>query len=404
MFKSITRTVWILSLISLFNDAASELLIPVMPIYLRSIGFSVLLIGVLEGLAEATAGLSKGYFGQLSDLSGKRVPFVRLGYLLSAISKPMMAAFAWPLWIFGARTLDRFGKGIRTGARDALLNQETTPSTKGAVFGFHKSMDTVGAVIGPAMALIYLHFHPGQYRSMFLIAFAPGLLAVASSYLLRDRAPSPNVIPELRRVGASGISTWPILSFISYWKRASQPYRRLVIGLLAFALFNSADAFLLLRVKSAGLSDARVIGIYIFYNVVFALASFPLGHLGDRLGLKRVLLVGLALFAIVYFGMAREAGIIWYGALFLIYGVYAAATDGISKAWIASLIDKRDSATAIGFFSGFQSICAMLASAITGALWYGFSAQVAFIATGCATVVVVGYLVVSAPAPVRASG
>ena len=399
MFKSITRAVWILSLISLFNDAASELLIPVMPIYLRSIGFSVLLIGVLEGLAEATAGLSKGYFGQLSDLSGKRVPFVRLGYLLSAVSKPMMAVMAMPLWIFLARTLDRFGKGIRTGARDALLNQETTPSTKGAVFGFHRSMDTLGAVIGPAMALLYLHFHPGQYRSMFLIAFAPGLLAVACSYLLKDRGPSlHSSLPT-----GEGRGRVRFFSFIGYWRNAPSAYRKLVIGLLAFALFNSADAFLLLRVKSAGLSDTRVIGIYIFYNVVFALASFPLGHLGDRLGLKRVLLSGLTLFALVYFGMAREAGILWYGALFLIYGVYAAATDGISKAWIASLIDKRDTATAIGFFSGFQSICAMLASAITGALWYGFSAQVAFIATGCATVAVIGYLWISAPAsaPVR---
>ncbi len=408
LFKSISRTVWILSLISLFNDAASELLIPVMPIYLRSIGFSVLLIGVLEGLAEATAGLSKGYFGQLSDRSGKRVPFVRLGYLLSAISKPMMAVMAMPLWIFGARTLDRFGKGIRTGARDALLNHETTPSTKGAVFGFHRSMDTIGAVIGPAMALLYLHFHPGQYRSMFLIAFAPGLLAVACSYLLRDRAPSPNVIPERGRSEgsgprASGISNARFFSFISYWRIAPSAYRKLVIGLLAFALFNSADAFLLLRVKSAGLSDTHVIGIYIFYNVVFAAASFPLGRLGDRIGLKRVLLFGLALFAFVYFGMAREAGILWYGALFLIYGVYAAATDGISKAWIASLIEKRDTATAIGFFSGFQSICAMLASAITGALWYGFGAEVAFIATGCATVLVIGYLVVATSAPVKAS-
>src|SRR6476646_7963055 len=136
--KILTRTVWILSLVSLFTDVASEMLYPVMPMFLREIGFSMLLIGILEGVAEAIAGLSKSYFGKLSDLSGRRVPFVRLGYLLSALSKPMMAVFIYPLWIFSARTLDRLGKGIRTGARDALLSGEATPETKGRVFGFHR--------------------------------------------------------------------------------------------------------------------------------------------------------------------------------------------------------------------------------------------------------------------------
>ena len=147
-------------MVSLLTDAASEMLYPIMPIYLKSIGFSIVLIGILEGVAEATAGLSKGYFGKLSDISGRRVPFVQLGYTLSTISKPMMAMFTYPLWIFFARTIDRFGKGIRTGARDALLSDEATPETKGKVFGFHRSMDTIGAVIGPLFALLFLYFYP----------------------------------------------------------------------------------------------------------------------------------------------------------------------------------------------------------------------------------------------------
>jgi hypothetical protein len=151
--KYITRTVWILSIVSLLTDTASEMLYPIMPLYLKTIGFSIVLIGILEGVAEATAGLSKGYFGKLSDISGKRVPFVQIGYAFSAISKPMMAVFIYPLWIFFARTIDRFGKGIRTGARDAILSDEATPQTKGKVFGFHRSMDTFGAVLGPALAL-----------------------------------------------------------------------------------------------------------------------------------------------------------------------------------------------------------------------------------------------------------
>ena len=158
--KIFTRAVWIVSIVSLLTDISSEMLYPVMPVYLKSIGFSVLLIGLLEGLAEAIAGLSKGYFGKLSDVTGKRVPFVRLGYLMSSVSKPMLAMFVYPLWIFFARTIDRFGKGLRTSARDAILSEESTPENKGKIFGFHRGMDTLGAVLGPVAALIYLDFYP----------------------------------------------------------------------------------------------------------------------------------------------------------------------------------------------------------------------------------------------------
>src|SRR6478736_3969717 len=147
--RIITRTIWILSIVSLLTDVASEMLYPIMPIYLRSIGFSMVLIGILEGVAEATAGLSKGYFGKLSDQLGRRTPFVRLGYSLSAISKPLLAFFINVWWVFFARTIDRLGKGIRTGARDALLSDESSPENKAKVFGFHRSMDTFGAVLGP---------------------------------------------------------------------------------------------------------------------------------------------------------------------------------------------------------------------------------------------------------------
>jgi len=164
------------------------MLYPIMPIYLKTIGFSILLIGILEGLAEATAGLSKGYFGKLSDLSQRRVPFVQIGYALSSISKPMMAVFVFPLWIFLARSMDRLGKGIRTGARDAILSEEATPSTKGKVFGFHRSMDTFGAVLGPGLALVYLYYFPQDYKTFFLVAFIPGMLAVMTTFFLKDKS------------------------------------------------------------------------------------------------------------------------------------------------------------------------------------------------------------------------
>ena len=152
-----------LSLVSLFTDMASEMLYPVMPLFLKHIGYTALFIGILEGIAEAVAGLSKSYFGKLSDSSGKRLPFVQLGYTMSAISKPMLAILVYPWWIFLSRTIDRLGKGIRSGARDAMLSDESTKETRGRVFGFHRSMDTLGAVFGPAIALVYLYFNPDNY-------------------------------------------------------------------------------------------------------------------------------------------------------------------------------------------------------------------------------------------------
>ncbi len=184
-----------LSLISLFTDMGSEMLYPILPLYLKSIGFSVVLIGILEGVAEATIGLSKGYFGKRSDSLGKRVPFVQFGYSLSVIAKPLMILFVQPLWVFFTRTLDRLGKGIRTGARDALLSDEATPKTKGRVFGFHRGMDTLGAVFGPAIALAYLYFHPGAYKTLFLLSIFPGIIVILISFLLREKKKEKVVKP-----------------------------------------------------------------------------------------------------------------------------------------------------------------------------------------------------------------
>jgi len=379
--KTITRTVWILSLISLFTDTASEMLYPVMPIFLQSIGFSVLLIGILEGIAEATAGLCKGYFGKLSDNSGKRIPFIQLGYSLSAISKPMMILFVWPVWIFFVRTIDRFGKGLRTGARDAMLSDEATPQTKGKVFGFHRSMDTLGAVLGPLAALVYLYFRPNDYKILFLIAFLPGLAAVSTTLLLKDKKQNT---PEKR------VST-PFFSFLKYWKVSPPMYRKVVIGLLAFALFNSSDMLLLLKVKQSGLNDTHVIGLYIFYNLIYALTSFPFGIIADKFSLKTVFTCGLVLFAAVYFGMALTSCFYVYLALFFLYGLYAAATEGIAKAWISNITDKKDTATAIGSYAGFQSIAAMIASSLAGAIWFWLGAEAAFISTSIVTVGVIIY-------------
>jgi MFS family permease len=354
-----------------------------MPIYLKTIGFSVVLIGILEGVAEAIAGLSKGYFGKLSDSTGKRVPFVQLGYALSAISKPMMVAFVYPLWIFTARTLDRFGKGLRTGARDAILSDEATTKTKGKVFGFHRSMDTFGAVIGPSLALLYLYYFPEDYKTLFLFTIIPGLFAFIASLLLKDK----------KTTGAKYKTPVNFFSFINYWKESPAVYRKLIIGLLVFTLFNSSDVFLLLKAKQSGLDDTMIIGMYIFYNLIYALFAFPIGIIADNVGLKTIFITGLALFSAVYFGMSVNTNLYLFFTLFFLYGIYSAATEGISKAWISNITNKKDTATAIGTFTGLQSICTMLASSLTGLIWFYFDSGTAFMTTAIATVLVMFYLI-----------
>lgn len=363
-----------MSLVSLFTDTASEMLYPIMPIYLKSIGFSIVLIGIFEGFAEAIAGLSKGYFGKQSDVSGKRMVFVQAGYAMSAISKPMMAIFIFPVWVFFSRTIDRIGKGIRTGARDAILSDEATPETKGKIFGFHRSMDTFGAVLGPSLALTYLYYYPENYKTLFFLAFIPGMLAVAASFMLKDKNKPPT----------TSVEKPSIFSFFQYWNYSPVYYRKVVLGLLAFTLFNSSDIFLLLQAKEIGLEDTQVIGVYIFYNLVYTLVAFPIGIIADKIGLKRMLSIGLLIFAVVYLGMGFSTTLYQVLVLFFLYGIYAAATEGVSKAWISNISDKKDTATAIGTFSGFQSIFTMLASTLAGFIWYQFGSTAMFILSAIA--------------------
>jgi MFS family permease len=390
--KIINRTVWILSLVSLFADIASEMLYPVIPVYLRQIGFSVLLIGMLEGVAEFTAGISKGYFGKKSDERGFRLPFVKAGYFLSSISKPMMAFFIYPLWVFFARTIDRLGKGLRTAARDALLSQNATPETKARVFSFHRGMDTTGAVLGPACALCCLSFFPGHYTPLFYWAFLPGLIAVLLIFLLSEK-----------RAPAATLKKGNFFSFFSYWRVAPAEYKKLLYGLLLFALFNSSDLFLLLKTKEVTGSDTITVIAYIFYNLVYAAASYPMGSLADRFGLRKVFIVGLSLFSAVYLLFAWSAtAMLLFGAFFL-YGLYGAATEGISKAWITNLAAKTSTATAVGFYTSCQSICSLLASIIAGLIWTSINNRAPFFVTAVIAVIVALYfLFFFTPKPDRA--
>jgi MFS family permease len=292
----------------------------------------------------------------------------------------MMAFFTYPLYIFCIRTIDRLGKGIRTGARDAMLSDETVSKTKGTVFGFHRSMDTLGAVIGPLAALLFLYFHPGKYRALFYLAFIPGIIAICFTLFIKEKpTPSAQLIRKTR-----------FLEFLRYWKESPAMYRKLVIGLLIFAVFNSSDVFLLLKIKEAGYSDMTAIGAYIFYNLFYAFFAYPLGILADRWGLKRIFIFGLAIFVMVYAGMAVNRNLYIFFILFLLYGFYAAATEGVSKAWISNISSKNDTATAIGTYTAFQSICTLIASSLSGYLWFRFGSMttLAVVALGVCAVIV----------------
>ncbi|MCB0453336.1 MAG: MFS transporter, partial [Aequorivita sp.] len=244
-----------------------------------------------------------------------------------------------------------------------------------------RSMDTFGAVLGPALALVYLYFYPEDYINLFYIAFIPGVLAVVASFLLKDK--KMETTSQKKKVN--------FFSFIKYWKQSSAEYRKVVLGLLLFALFNSSDVFLLLKAKDAGLDDTWVIGIYIFYNLIYALTAFPLGSFADKIGLKKMFVFGLIIFSLVYFGMGLATNLYAIIALFFGYGIYAAATEGISKAWITNISKEENTATAVGTYTAFQSIVAMIASVMAGLLWFYFGANVTFLVTAIATVGVIVY-------------
>lgn len=369
--KVITRTVLLLSMVSLFNDIASELLYPIMPVYLKSIGFSIVAIGVLEGIAEATAGLSKGYFGNISDNLGKRLPFVQLGYGLTALSRILLAAFTAIPMVFAARLTDRVGKGVRTAARDAMLSAEATKETKATVFGFHRSFDTIGAALGPLIALVYLYFFPNQYHALIVIAAVPCFFAVFTTFLISEKQLEK---PEIKNYG--------FFNYIKYWKVASNDYKKTVIHLLLFAAINSADVFLLLFLKEKGYTDVEMIGFYVFYNFVYALTAYPIGKIADKIGLLKVIVIGLLLFALVYIMIGFATTVTTLGLLFLIYGIYASCFESTCKAFIASNSKASETATAIGFYSGFASIASLIASTWTGIIWFQLGPQIALGTSG----------------------
>jgi len=354
----LTRNLLVLCGVSFLQDAASELLYPIMPIFLTSVlGAPASVVGAVEGLAEAVASITKVLSGRLADRFHRR-PLVGAGYGLAAVGKLIIAvAFAWPVVLLG-RAVDRVGKGIRGAPRDALLVEDVPLGARGRVFGLHRAADTMGAVVGPLIGLAgyeALHHH---LRPLLVIAVFPAVASVLLVGAVRERTgPPPDVSRRPRDDGPSGL-------------RQNGSYRRAVLIVTAFSVVNFPDALLLLRVRALGFSVAGVILVYVTYNAAYALASYPAGALADRLSPPHVFAAGLVCFAVCYLGLGLITDGNWVWPLFLVYGGYTAATDGVGKAWISGLVSGRDQARAQGLFQGAIGGAVLVAGLWAGLLWH----------------------------------
>lgn len=367
---TIPKQVWVLGFVSFFNDIASEMLYPVLPIFLTQIlGAPVAVVGLIEGIAEGSAAIFKGIFGRLSDRLGKRKIFVIAGYSSSAASKVIIAlSTIWPFVLLG-RILDRFGKGLRTGARDAMLLKSATDKNRGQIFGLHRAMDSAGAVLGPLVAIALLHIGH-DIRFILWIATVPALLSLFLFFFVREAKEKPQPSMQIFQVSLRGFTP---------------EFRLLLAALALFSLGNSSDAFLILRAKSLGMSLSFVILAYVLYNIIYTLFSVPAGTISDRIGPKKVMITGVLIYALVYLGFAltKTSSFIW--PLFIVYGSYIALTDGVSKALASQLIDKSQAATAFGTMHMIIGLMTLCASVIGGLLWSMISPEATFLfAAGCA--------------------
>lgn len=363
MKTKIPRNVFWLGLVSLFNDMASEMIYPIIPIFLTTVlGAPMAVIGLIEGVAESTASLLKVFSGWTSDLTGKRKPLAVFGYSFSSISKLILAAaYVWPVVLL-ARFVDRFGKGIRVSARDALIADSSAENIRGAVFGFHRTMDTIGAIGGPLIAIFLLSALNSNYRMIFLLSFIPAILGVLTLQFF---------VQEAKKTAGQG-------KFEFKWDGFGPQYKLFLLVSIIFSLGNSSDVFLILRSKDLGLSASLVVLAYVVYNIFYALFSYPAGILADRIGFKKVIFAGFFIFSLVYagFGMANNPHAVW--PLFAVYGFYIAFTEGVSKAYISNIASKDKVGTAIGLYYTATGIAVLFASLVAGGLWSLFGPPAAF--------------------------
>jgi len=358
---------------SFLTDMATEMVYPLIPLYLTALGAPPAILGVIEGFAESTASILKVFSGRLSDKLRRRKPIAIFGYSGSMLGRLVLyLSNAWWL-VFAGRMVDRIGKGIRGAPRDAIIADCTPPGKRGMAFGLHRAMDSMGAAVG-VIAAILLVAATGKgmarhdYQRIFLFSLIPAVLGVAALFLVRERKCEHSVRQPLN------------LSF-----RGLPPRLRwFLLVVTLFALGNSSNQFLLLRAKNVGLSVTAVLGAYLVYNVVYSLISWPAGHLSDRIGRKPLLIASYVAYGLVYFGFAAAASLfhlpplVTVFALFALYGVFSALNDGQEKALVTDMAPPEHRATFIGLHSTLTGVGLLPASLLAGGLWSLFGAAAPF--------------------------
>lgn len=391
------RAVWLLGWVSLATDASSEAIYPLLPFFLTSvIGASVLSLGIVEGAAEAVNSLLKILAGRWSDRSVRRRPLVLAGYLISSTVRPLMSVATSAGHVFAIRFVDRIGKGVRGAPRDALLATLATSATRGRVFGFHRGMDHAGAIIGPLLASLFLLWQPEHYRALFALAIIPGALAVLLT--LRVREPSG--------LDHAPATTTPIGSHTHGSTPPATPPRQLRTFLVILALFtvgNSTDAYLLLRLTDAAGSVHMVPLMWAGLHVVKASVSFVAPGWSDRIGRRRVIGLGWAVYALVYVGFAASGSLLTLLVWFLLYGFYFGCAEGTEKALVADLAPPSLRGSAFGVYTAVQGGGTLIASLLFGLLWTLYGPRIAFAAGAALAILATGALFAFVSEPTRDS-
>ncbi|MCB1060905.1 MAG: MFS transporter [Calditrichaeota bacterium] len=354
--------------VSFFTDISSEMLYAITPIFLTSVlGASAGIVGVIEGIAEATASILKGLSGWYSDRIRNRKRFIFAGYTLSAVAKPLIAVASSWLFVLIARFLDRFGKGVRGSARDALIADVTPKEQRGRAFGLHRAMDTAGALIGVVISYVILQSMSDSgnqqilLRNLYWLAFFPAILGVGFIFFVRE-SKAENAVKSTHRGKKFGKQYWLIVAIAG-------------VAYLGF----SSDAFLILKAKDIGLPLPQVLLAYIAFNAVYSLAAYPVGKISDKMRMETLLAAGLLIYGGVYFGFASAETRTIVFVLFICYGLYAALTDGVVRALIANVVSPDVKATALGLFSMLTGLLALAASLLAGWLWDNVSSDAPFL-------------------------
>lgn len=365
---SIPKGVWALGFVSLLMDTSSEMIHSLLPVFLTSVlGVSALSVGIIEGIAEATAAITKVFSGAISDWAGKRKPLVLFGYGLAALTKPVFALAPTVGWVVAARFADRLGKGIRGAPRDALVADLTPPHLMGAAFGLRQSLDTVGAFAGPLIAILVMGLTSDDYRLVFWIATVPALLAVLL-IVLGIREPTVHMAAVKARLSWAEVKRFPA----AYWAVVA------IAMLMTLARFS--EAFLLLRAQSVGLHAALVPLVFVVMNVVYATSSYPVGRLSDRLGRHGLLLGGFAVLIVADMVLAQARDISQVMAGVALWGLHMGMTQGLLAALVADTAPPELRGTAFGVFNLASSIALLLANVIAGWLWTDIGQSATFLA------------------------